>query len=229
MILEICANSYQSAINAQRAGAHRIELCAELSVGGVTPSYGLVKQVCSALQIPVFVLIRPRSGDFIYSASEFNTMKADIELCKDLGAKGIVSGVLTHDGRIDVDRTRDLIELSRPLEFTFHRAFDELMDPMTGLHHLMALGVDRILTSGQQTTAVVGLELIQALLQKTTTKPIIMPGGGISSENASRFKSIGISELHASCSTELEQHSKLFTHPQTVSDPIKIKALLDAL
>jgi copper homeostasis protein len=165
----------------------------------------------------------------VYTEEEFNAMKMDIELSKDLGAQGIVSGVLTRDGRIDIPMTKELVELSRPLEFTFHRAFDELMDPMTGLELLIEMGVDRLLTSGQQPSAEEGLELIKTMLEKARNRIVIMPGGGISSKNASKFKAIGIKELHASCSTKLEQHSKLFSRPQTVSDPIKIKTLLDAL
>ena len=130
MQLEICANSYQSAMNAQKAGAHRIELCSELSIGGITPSYQLLKKVMKNLHIPVHVLIRPRGGDFIYSKEEFEMMKENILICKELGSKGIVSGVLHTDNRIDIKRTQELIALSKPLSFTFHRAFDEVPEPM---------------------------------------------------------------------------------------------------
>ena len=126
MKLEICANSYRSAKNAQEAGAYRIELCQELSIGGLTPSYGLLKQVIEIIEIPIFVLIRPRGGNFVYSDVEFEIMKTDIQLCKDLGCHGIVSGVLNSDKTIDLKRTKELVELSKPLAFTFHRAFDEL-------------------------------------------------------------------------------------------------------
>jgi copper homeostasis protein len=123
MILEICANSYQSAVNANIAGAHRIELCSEISVGGTTPSYGLLKKVMADIDIPVHVLIRPRSGNFTYSDIEFDIMKENIRICKDLGCAGIVSGVLHEDNSIDIKRTSELIELSKPMSFTFHRAF----------------------------------------------------------------------------------------------------------
>jgi len=129
MILEICANSYQSAVNAEIAGAHRIELCSEISVGGTTPSYGLLKKVMYSLSIPVQVLIRPRSGDFHYSNAEFDIMKENILQCKELGCAGIVSGVLHADYTIDKKRTTELIELSKPLCFTFHRAFDVVANP----------------------------------------------------------------------------------------------------
>ncbi len=130
MLLEICANSYQSAINAEKAGANRIELCAELAVGGITPSYGLLKKVMNDLTIPVHVLVRPRSGDFTYSDAEFQILKEDILICKELGVLGIVSGVLNLDNTIDLERTKELVETAKPMNFTFHRAFDWVLNPM---------------------------------------------------------------------------------------------------
>ena len=118
MLIEICANSYQSAINAEKAGANRIELCSELAVGGITPSYGLLKKVTKELTIPIHVLIRPRSGDFTFSDDEFNIMKENILLCKELGVKGIVSGVLHLDSSIDMERTKELVAISKPMNFT---------------------------------------------------------------------------------------------------------------
>ena len=141
MKLEVCANSYQSAKNARDAGAHRIELCQELSVGGITPSYGLKKKVITDLSIPTLVLIRPRSGNFVYTDEEFAIMKSDIKQCKALGVHGIVSGVLKEDKSIDIERTKELIALTRPLPFTFHRAFDEVENPEEGLEQLIELGV----------------------------------------------------------------------------------------
>ena len=160
MILEICANSYQSAVNANIAGAHRIELCSEISVGGTTPSYGLLKKVMADIDIPVHVLIRPRSGNFTYSDKEFDIMKENIRLCKDLNCAGIVSGVLHEDNTIDVKRTSELIELSKPMSFTFHRAFDVVSKPKESLLKLLNLGVDRLLTSGQQEKAEDGIDLL---------------------------------------------------------------------
>ena len=133
MKLEICANSYQSASNAEKAGAHRIELCAELAVGGITPSYGLLKKVMHDLTIPVHVLIRPRSGDFTYSDAEFQIMKENILICKELGVTGIVSGVLKLDNTIDIERTKELVAVAKPMNFTFHRAFDWSLP--AGVHH----------------------------------------------------------------------------------------------
>ncbi len=201
MVIEVCANSFESALNAEKAGAHRIELCSELAVGGITPSFGLVKKVVDTLSIPVFVLIRPRSGNFTFSDEEVEIMKRDINMCKELGCAGIVSGVLKQDHSIDIEKTKELIELSKPLAFTFHRAFDWVPDPQVALEQLKALGVNRILTSGQESSAEKGLNLLQELKSKTGDELNILPGGGIKSENAAKFKAAGFSEIHVSAST----------------------------
>ena len=229
MLLEICANSYQSALNAEQAGAHRIELCQELSVGGITPTYGTLKKVLEDINIPVFVLIRPRSGNFVYSDAEFEIMKADIEICKALGSHGIVSGILNKDHSIDSERTKALVELSRPLEFTFHRAFDEVSNPKLALEQLINLGVNRILTSGQESSAEKGMDLLKQLNHQAKGRMIIMAGAGINAFNASKFKGIGLKEIHASASVDLPQESSLFSVNQTVSDVHHIKAILNAL
>ena len=229
MLLEICANSFQSAKNAQDSGAHRIELCQELSVVGITPSYGLLKQVIENLDIQVFVLVRPRSGNFVYSDEEFETMKKDIQLCKDLGCEGIVSGVLNPDKTIDIKRTKILIQLSKPLSFTFHRAFDEVINPKEALEQLIDLGIDRVLTSGQKPSAEDGLSLLKELNEIANGRIIILAGGGISPKNTSKFKAAGLKEIHSSASVTIEQNDSLFGLPQTVSDCKKIKAILDAI
>jgi copper homeostasis protein len=229
MKLEICANSYQSAKNAQEAGAHRIELCQELSVGGITPSYGLMKKVIEELDIPVFVLIRPRSGNFVYSDDEFQIMKNDIQVCKDLGCKGIVSGVLNSDGTLDKERTKVLINLAKPLSFTFHRAFDEVKNPKAALLQLVELGADRVLTSGQKVTAEEGLELLKELNVLAENRITILAGGGISSKNANLFKEAGLSEIHASASSTKKVNDGMFSVAITFSDPMKIKAILDEI
>jgi len=199
MILEVCANSYESALNAQKGGAQRIELCEDLAVGGLTPNFELSKKVISELNIPVFILIRPRDGDFNYSGEEFEQIKKDIIIFKELGCKGIVSGILTKkDNNIDISRTRELIELSKPLEFTFHRAFDEVLNPIQALHQLIELKADRILTSGQAETAVKGLDLLKELINIAENKIIIMPGSGVNINNILEFKKIGSKEIHGS-------------------------------
>lgn len=198
MLLEICASNYQSAINAQNAGAHRIELCSELAVGGITPSHGLIKQTLKNLTIPVFVLIRPRSGNFAYSEADFEIMKADILICKALGCKGIVSGVLNADNTVDEERTKELIELSKPMTFTFHRAFDRTPNPINALNTLIKLKVDRVLTSGQETSAEKGISVLKELKELADDKLTILPGSGINAQNVLLFKSAGFQEIHCS-------------------------------
>ena len=229
MLLEICANSYQSAKHAQDAKAHRIELCQELSVGGITPSYGLIKQVVTNLNIETFVLIRPRGDGFVYSDAEFEIMKHNINICKELGCKGIVSGVLNANNTIDIKRTKELLDLSRPLRFTFHRAFDEVVNPKQAIEALIDLGVERVLTSGQELSAEKGIGLLEQLHLISKDRIIIMPGGGINSGNVHKFKAVGLQEVHASASSKIEANDNLFSVPLSYSDPNKIKALLDAI
>ena len=209
MLIEICASTYQSAINAQKGGAHRIELCENLKVGGVTPSYALIKQVVAELNIPINVLIRPRGGDFVYSDDEFNRMLSDIEDSKSISYNGIVSGVLNPDNTIDIERTRQLIEASKPKSFTFHRAFDETSDPIGSLKMLMELGVERILTSGQATTAIEGLKTLKKLHKKANEEVTILVGGGVRSSNVLQFTLAGFNEVHSSAIENSEQHSNL--------------------
>jgi copper homeostasis protein len=228
MKLEICANSYQSALNAQKAGAHRIELCSELSVGGITPSYGLLKQVIDTLSIAVFVLIRPRSGNFTYSEEEFDIMKHDIQLCKNLGCAGIVSGVLNKDNTIDIERTQELIELLKPLEFTFHRAFDCVENPQEALEQLINLGVERVLTSGLEASAEKGLELLKQLKEHVNGRITILPGSGINLQNAKLFKDAGFLEIHLSASKVVKNNSKssMFDEIQKESNTDTINSIL---
>lgn len=197
-MLEICASNIQSAINAQNSGADRIELCTELPVGGITPSFGLIKHAVEQLSIPVYVLIRPRGGDFVYSDKEFQIMKSDIEIVKKLGAKGIVSGVLNIDKTIDYKRTKELIELSKPLDFTFHKAFDEVTEPIKELESLIDLGVNRILTSGQKETAEEGLDLLLKMKEIAGNRLTILPGGSVRPSNAELFLKNGFKEIHSS-------------------------------
>ena len=196
MIIEVCAESYEYALKAEKAGANRIELCKDLHLDGLTPDYESAKRTIDSLNIPVFILIRPREGDFIYSNEEFELMKRDIIKFKEMGCKGIVSGVLNDDNSIDVKRTKDLIELSRPLEFTFHRAFDIVSDPLKEIENLIRMGVDRILTSGQKNKAIEGLYLLEKLNNISKKRIVIMPGSGISNTNFKKFSSFN--EIHGS-------------------------------
>jgi len=231
MILEVCANSYQSAINAEKSGAQRIELCSELSIGGITPSLGLLKKVMYNLSIPVQVLIRPRSGDFLYSNAEFDIMKENILQCKELGCAGIVSGVLCADNTIDIKRNRELIELSKPMSFTFHRAFDVVPKPKESLLQLINLGANRLLSSGQKEKAEDGIDLLSELQKMAQNKLIILPGSGINPLNSSLFKTAGFTEIHSSASKIISRntHSYFGKTPQTVSDVDTIKNILDTI
>ena len=201
MIIEVCADSYEYAEKAEKAGADRIELCKHLHLDGLTPNYKTAKKTIDNLNIPVFVLIRPRHGDFNYSEKEFELMKADIVKFKEMGCKGIVSGILNNDNTIDIKRTNELVNLSRPLEFTFHRAFDVVTDPLKELEKLIQLGVERVLTSGQKQKAVKGIELLKELKKNAKDKIIIMPGSGINKLNIMNFRSFN--EIHGSFKNEI--------------------------
>ena len=196
MIIEVCAESYEYALIAEKAGADRIELCKDLHLDGLTPDYESAKRTIDKLNIPVFILIRPRDGDFVYSNEEFELMKSDIVKFKEMGCKGIVSGVLNNDKVIDIERTKELVELSRPLEFTFHRAFDEVKDPVEEIENLIKMGIGRVLTSGQKEKAIDGLVLLEQLNRISKNRILIMPGSGISNTNFMKFNSFN--EIHGS-------------------------------
>ncbi|HCT29482.1 MAG TPA: copper homeostasis protein CutC [Bacteroidales bacterium] len=219
MLLEICANSLQSAINAQKAGAQRIELCENLEQGGTTPSYGLLAQTRKHLNIKINVLIRPRSGDFLYSDLEYQVIQDDIRMAKQLGADGVVCGILLPNGDVDVERTKILVELSKPMSFTFHRAFDFTNDPFKALEDIISIGADRILTSGQQPTAIQGLHLIWDLIKTAKGRIIIMPGSGVKAENIEYLTETGATELHMS-GTDLVESGMTFRKPgMTLGNP----------
>ena len=203
--LEVCVDSVESAMAAERGGADRVELCASLWEGGTTPSAGAIAAARERLGIKLHVMIRPRGGDFCYSEIEFDVMQRDISLAKQLGADGVVFGLLKTDGSIDVERTRVLIEMARPLNVTFHRAFDMTSDPWRALEDLIALGVDRILTSGQESSVVEGLDLITELVKRADNRIIIMPGGGLNERNIQRVVArSGVREVHVSGRVSVE-------------------------
>lgn len=196
-LLEICVDSIESAINAQVAGADRIELCDNLLEGGTTPSYGTILSVKNNLDIAINVIIRPRGGDFLYSDDEFEIMRRDIEICGEAGVNGIVLGLLTTAGQIDTERTARLIEFSSPMQVTFHRAFDMCRDPFRGLEDIIASGATRILTSGQKNKVNDGLGLVNELVKKAADRIIIMPGSGIDENNIKLIaQSTGAKEFH---------------------------------
>ena len=201
MIIEVCAESYEYALKAEKAGADRIELCKDLHLDGLTPDYESVKRTIDKLNIPVFILIRPRMGDFVYSNKEFELMKSDIVKFKEIGCKGIVSGVLNDDNTIDNERTKELVKLSKPLEFTFHRAFDKVKDPIKEIENLIKIGINRVLTSGQKEKAIHGLVLLEQLNNISNNRIIIMPGSGISKNNLKNFELFD--EVHGSFKNEI--------------------------
>ena len=202
--LEICVDSIDSALAAHRGGAHRIELCSSLLEGGLTPSTGFMGAVRTRVSLPVFVMIRPRGGDFLYGDAEFEAMKEDIRTAKSLGANGVVLGLLTEDGRVDVARTRELVQLASPLETTFHRAFDLSADLNQALEDVIATGASRILTSGGEHTAPAGSEQIRKLVEAARSRIVIMAGSGIQSRNLRQvLAATGVNEVHASAKASL--------------------------
>lgn len=198
-MLEICCYGLDDALTAQTAGADRIELCSGQNDGGLTPSYGELLNAVEHITIPVHPIIRPRGGDFLYSKCELNTMKNDIALIRELGFAGVVLGVLDEQGEINRSQLKQLMDVTGDMSVTFHRAFDMSHNPYVSLDILTDMGIDRILTSGQQQTAEIGLPLICELNQRTQ-KPIILAGGGIRLTNVHKFVAAGLKEVHTSAS-----------------------------
>lgn len=198
-ILEVCAYNIQSCIIAEKAGAGRIELCASPAEGGVTPSYGMIEYAVKNLSIPVYVMIRPRGGNFVYTTEELAIMRKDIAVCKELGAAGIAIGILTEDNLIDTATMKQMVALAYPMGVTCHKAFDRTPDAMTSLEEVITAGCERILTSGLQPTAVAGADRLATLVNKAAGRIIIMPGGGVRSTNVRQLATdTGATELHSS-------------------------------
>ena len=198
-LVEICIDSVESACAAQEAGAARVELCTGLSEGGLTPSLGLINAVRDNTSIALNVLIRPRSGDFLYSDNEFGVMRRDIDIAGESGVEGIVTGILMSDGNIDIERSALLVEYASPMSVTFHRAFDMSRDPLKALQDIISTGAARILTSGQARKAVDGVNVIKDLVKNAGEKIIIMPGSGIDEYNIAVLAgSTGAREFHLS-------------------------------
>jgi copper homeostasis protein len=199
MMLEVAANSVASALAAQEGGAGRVELCTALELGGLTPSSGQIALTRERLSIPLYVLIRPRAGDFLYNDLECETMLRDIEACVAAGCDGVVLGVLDADGEVDMRRCRSLIAAAGSMGITFHRAFDLVRDPLSSLGDLIQLGCERVLTSGTQASALDGAALIRQLVELSASRIIVMPGAGVDAGNIGKLRQLtGASEFHAS-------------------------------
>jgi copper homeostasis protein len=243
-IVEVCVEGADSAIVARRVGADRVELCADLLEGGTTPSLGTIELVREHTLGGLFVMIRPRGGDFRYSESELDVMARDIDCAKRAGADGVVLGLLRRDGTIDTERTAAFVERARPMQVTFHRAFDMSRDPWESLEQLIALGVDRVLTSGQRDLVPDGLELLAELVRRAGDRIVVMPGGGGVSEANIRLiaESTGAREVHFAALATVPSGME-FRNPQCTmgapvardeyelceTDPARVRSFLDAL
>jgi copper homeostasis protein len=207
--LEISVASVEAALAAERGGTDRIELCADLSAGGLTPTPELLRSVREKIGIPIYSMIRPREGNFVYSAVEFAEMKRSVAAAKEEGMNGVVLGLLREDRRVDLDRTRELVELARPLPVTFHRAFDEAANLGEALEDVIRTGSARILTSGGAKSAPEGLPALAELVRAAKDRIIILPGAGISYSNISKFaQQTGAHEFHSGLSTALPYSSR---------------------
>jgi copper homeostasis protein len=203
--LEICANSIQSALNAQEGGASRVEFCDNMAEGGTTPSYGQIAVAKQLLTIPIYPIIRPRGGDFLYSELEFEVMKSDVMACRDLQCAGVVFGILQSDGRIDVDRCQTLKELAAPMPVAFHRAFDLTENMEEALETIIMLGFERVLSSGGAETAREGAVRLGGLIKQAGSRIQVMPGAGIRPENVAELLRLSSAKaVHASLSVPAE-------------------------
>ena len=208
--LEICANSIRSALAAQQGGADRIELCDNMAEGGTTPSYGLISICKKLLQIPVFPIVRPRGGDFLNLQEEFEVMKQDVITCRALGCEGVAIGMLTEYGSIDIERCAELIALARPMQVTFHRAFDRCNNLEKGLEDIIRMGCERVLTSGGEVYATDGIKVLKKLVHQAKGRISIMPGSGINEENIFRIaKNSGAHEFHSTAKSFSDSKTKL--------------------
>ena len=241
--LEICCYSVESALIAEKAGAHRVELCDNYLEGGTTPSYASIKQTVQLLNIPVNVIIRPRGGDFLYSDIEYEVIKNDVLVVKKLNANGVVVGFLNEDGSIDTQKIKEIVELASPMEVTFHRAFDMCKDPIIALKQLKDAGVKRILTSGQKDKAINGIELLAKLMTEAGENIIIMPGSGVSESNiteliektkaveyhssAKTFEKSGMKYFHSNVNMGDSKNTDEFS--KIIVDAQKVKALLEKM
>ncbi len=238
LTIEVCVDSVESAIASQAGGADRVELCDNLIEGGTTPSDGAIVIARERLSIKLHVIIRPRGGDFCYSELEYEIMRRDILRCKELGVDGVVIGILTPDGDIDVARSRALVELARPMAVTFHRAFDMARDAFQALEDVIATGADRLLTSGQEPSVIEGIDMIAELVQHAGARISIMPGCGTERNMHKAIALSGAHEFHVTGFGTVEspmryRNPRIYMggalyppeYSRQVVDPAKIRAL----
>lgn len=204
--LEVIGFTIEACTTAITAGVHRIELCDNPGEGGTTPSFAFIQAARSIIPVELFVMIRPRGGDFLYNDVEFKMMMEDISICKKSGCDGIVTGILTSEGQVDKARMKHLCALAYPLAVTFHRAFDRTIDPYQALEDIIDTGCERILTSGQKPTAPEGIELLTNLVKKADERIIIMPGAGVTSVNINDLMSTGAIEFHTSARKKIKSN-----------------------
>ncbi|APZ95911.1 copper homeostasis protein CutC [Fuerstiella marisgermanici] len=233
VLIEVCIDSFASAAAAKAGGADRLEVCSALAIGGTTPSFGLVEQCVADLQMPVMMMIRPHDGGFVYDNDHIETMLGDIEVAKSIGVQGIVFGVLTVQRTIDHQACQRLLDAAENLETTFHRAFDLIPDPLAALHQLESLGINRVLTSGQQSTALAGAGLIRELTDQASSLTV-MAGAGVTAENARQVvEQTGVQEIHASASglatDEQSQGEICFGTQRRITCAEKVRAIKDAV
>ncbi len=222
MILEVCAFNIQSCLIAEQAGAGRIELCADQGAGGITPSYGLIEYALRTLSIPVFPMIRPRGGNFLYDEHEIAIIKKDVLICRELGCPGIATGAHLPDGKIDIELMKRIVEWAHPMAVTCHKVFDRTPDAFQALEDVISSGCARVLTSGLQKTATEGASTLLQLVSAAKGRIIIMPGGGVRSSNIlDLVKSTGANEFHSSALT--------FRSSSDIADKQEIQALVSVL
>ncbi len=242
--IEICANSVESAVKAQQAGAYRVELCAGMPEGGTTPSFGEIRMARQLLkETKLHVIVRPRGGDFLYSPVEQEIMLHDIKVARQLGADGVVFGCLTAEGNVDMPLMKKLMNAVGDMSVTFHRAFDMCTNPKEALEHIIELGIHRVLTSGQQVTAEKGIPMLKELVEQADGRIIIMPGCGINADNVRKIAdATGTYEFHFSGRSTIESGMiyrnakvkmggtvKIEEYLREQTDPEKVKAVLAVL
>ena len=235
-VLEIAVFSMQAALDAIKAGANRVEFCENPLEGGTTPSFGSLSTLISLTSKPVFPIIRPRGGDFLYTENEFNSMRSDVLMARKLNYPGVVLGILNADGTIDTERTKRLVDLASPMEVTFHRAFDRCKDPLLALEEVIKTGCKRILTSGQVPNAADNLPLIKKLVAQAGNRIIIMPGSGVRSHNMKEIMTeTGATEIHSSTRKMIPSQMQYFKSTMqeelltTGIDASEIKQMLELL